>query len=255
MSGHSKWHSIKHKKGAADAGARQALRRADPPDRGRGPRRAAATRTSNPTLRTHGAEGARRRRCRSTPSSGPSSGGPARTKASPTSRSPTRATRRSGVAVLVEALTDNRNRTGAEIKNVFSRNGGSFAEPGAVSWQFERKGVVARRPAAADEDDLMLAAARRRRRGHRPTRATRGRSPPPPTDLPRGADRARGGRHHGRSRPTSRCSRPPPSPLDQRGRGQVGAAAHRRARGARRRRRTSTPTSTSPTPCSKAVTA
>ena len=47
-----------------------------------------------------------------------------------------------GVAVIVQALTDNRNRTSAEIKNMFSRNGGSFAEPGAVSWQFERKGIV-----------------------------------------------------------------------------------------------------------------
>ncbi len=45
-----------------------------------------------------------------------------------------------GVAVIVECLTDNRNRTGAEIRNVFNKNGGSMAEPGAVSWQFERKG-------------------------------------------------------------------------------------------------------------------
>ncbi len=48
-----------------------------------------------------------------------------------------------GVAVIVECLSDNRNRTGAEIRNLFSKNGGSMAEPGAVSWQFERKGVVA----------------------------------------------------------------------------------------------------------------
>src|SRR6059058_2839100 len=48
----------------------------------------------------------------------------------------------SGVALLVECLTDNRNRTGAEIRSVFSKNGGSLAEPGAVSWQFERTGVV-----------------------------------------------------------------------------------------------------------------
>jgi YebC/PmpR family DNA-binding regulatory protein len=47
-----------------------------------------------------------------------------------------------GVAVIVETLTDNRNRTGAEIRNLFKSNGGSMAEPGAVSWQFERKGVV-----------------------------------------------------------------------------------------------------------------
>lgn len=62
-----------------------------------------------------------------------------------------------GVAVLVECLTDNRNRTGAEIRSIFSKNGGSMAEPGAVAWQFERKGivVVAR---SADEEELMMAA-------------------------------------------------------------------------------------------------
>ena len=47
----------------------------------------------------------------------------------------------SGVAMIVECLTDNRNRTGSEVRSLFSRNGGSMAEPGAVSWQFERKGV------------------------------------------------------------------------------------------------------------------
>src|ERR1700728_3371593 len=47
-----------------------------------------------------------------------------------------------GVAVIVETLTDNRNRTGADVRNLFTRNGGSLAEPGAVSWQFERKGVA-----------------------------------------------------------------------------------------------------------------
>jgi len=63
-----------------------------------------------------------------------------------------------GVAVYVEALTDNRNRTGAEVKNVFTRNGGSLAEPGAVAWQFERKGVIILDKGAASEDDLMLVA-------------------------------------------------------------------------------------------------
>lgn len=47
-----------------------------------------------------------------------------------------------GVAVIVECLTDNRNRTGAEVRNIFSKNGGAMAEPGSVSWQFERKGTV-----------------------------------------------------------------------------------------------------------------
>jgi YebC/PmpR family DNA-binding regulatory protein len=62
-----------------------------------------------------------------------------------------------GVAVLVECLTDNRNRTGAEVRSLFTRNGGSMAEPGAVAWQFDRKGVVIV-PRAVDEDDLMLVA-------------------------------------------------------------------------------------------------
>jgi YebC/PmpR family DNA-binding regulatory protein len=62
-----------------------------------------------------------------------------------------------GVAVLVEALTDNRNRTGADIRSIFSRSGGSIAEPGAVGWQFDRKGqvLVDRK---VEEDDLMLVA-------------------------------------------------------------------------------------------------
>jgi YebC/PmpR family DNA-binding regulatory protein len=58
-----------------------------------------------------------------------------------------------GVAVIVETLTDNRNRTGAEVRNLFSRNGGSMAEPGAVSWQFERKGVITL-PKDLDEDRI-----------------------------------------------------------------------------------------------------
>ena len=59
-----------------------------------------------------------------------------------------------GVAVIVECLSDNRNRTGAEIRNLFSKNGGAMAEPGAVAWQFERKGVVAV-PRAHDEERIL----------------------------------------------------------------------------------------------------
>jgi YebC/PmpR family DNA-binding regulatory protein len=65
-----------------------------------------------------------------------------------------------GVAVYVECLTDNRNRTGADVRAIFSKNGGSSAEPGAVAWQFHRKGVVIvpKQGPAADEDELMLIA-------------------------------------------------------------------------------------------------
>ena len=58
-----------------------------------------------------------------------------------------------GVAVIVEVLSDNRNRTGADIRSTFTKHGGSMAEPGAVSWQFERKGVVIL-PKKTTEDEL-----------------------------------------------------------------------------------------------------
>ncbi len=60
----------------------------------------------------------------------------------------------SGVAILVECLTDNRNRSGAEIRSLFTRNGGSMAEPGAVAWQFARKGRI-EVDRSADEDKVM----------------------------------------------------------------------------------------------------
>lgn len=63
-----------------------------------------------------------------------------------------------GVAVIVECLTDNKNRTGAEVRNIFTRNGGSTAEPGAVSWQFNRKGQIVV-PRTFDEEKIMEIAA------------------------------------------------------------------------------------------------
>ena len=64
-----------------------------------------------------------------------------------------------GVAVYVETLTDNRNRTGADVRAIFSKNGGSSAEPGAVAWQFERKAVIIipKDGPAESEDDVMMA--------------------------------------------------------------------------------------------------
>ncbi len=156
MSGHSKWHSIKHKKGAADQARgklfAKLIRQIEVAAREGG-----ADPDANPTLRTMIAK--------------------ARDASVPVDTID-RAIKRgtgdldgvryesvtyegyapNGVAVLVECLTDNRNRTGAEVKNVFTRHGGSLAEPGAVSWQFERKGVLIVERAAASEDDLMLAA-------------------------------------------------------------------------------------------------
>jgi len=156
MSGHSKWHSIKHKKGAADAA--------------RGKLFAVLIRQIEIAARTGGGDPASNATLRSMVQKARDNSLPVDTIQ--------RAIKRgsgeeegvvyeqvsyegyaaSGVAVIVQALTDNRNRTSAEIKNIFSRNGGSFAEPGAVSWQFERKGIV-QVDRAVDEDELMLAAA------------------------------------------------------------------------------------------------
>ena len=62
-----------------------------------------------------------------------------------------------GVAILVEALTDNRNRTGSEVRHAFSKHGGSLGEPGSVAWNFEKKGVVVVDADRYGEDDLMPA--------------------------------------------------------------------------------------------------
>ncbi|HKY25001.1 MAG TPA: YebC/PmpR family DNA-binding transcriptional regulator [Gaiella sp.] len=64
-----------------------------------------------------------------------------------------------GVAVIVEALTDNRNRTAAEVRHLFSKHGGNLGATGAVAWQFERRGVVLVAADGVDEDELVLAAA------------------------------------------------------------------------------------------------
>jgi YebC/PmpR family DNA-binding regulatory protein len=65
----------------------------------------------------------------------------------------------SGVAVIVEALTDNRNRTAGEVRHTFAKNDGNLGGSGAVSWLFERRGVVIVDADGVDEDELMLAAA------------------------------------------------------------------------------------------------
>jgi len=64
-----------------------------------------------------------------------------------------------GVAVLVEAVTDNRNRTASEVRHAFAKHGGNLGTTGAVAWQFERRGVVLVSADAADDDVLVITAA------------------------------------------------------------------------------------------------
>jgi YebC/PmpR family DNA-binding regulatory protein len=155
MSGHSKWATIKHKKGAADK-ARGKLfaklaRQIEVSARAGG-----GDPDANPTLRTavqkakaaqmtnDAIERAIKR------GTGEGDGG--------TYESITyEGYAPGGVALLIEVLTDNRNRAGAEVRGVFNKLGGSMAEPGSVSWQFGRRGII-HVDGAADEDELMLAA-------------------------------------------------------------------------------------------------
>jgi len=64
----------------------------------------------------------------------------------------------SGVAILVEAVTDNRNRTVAEVRNVFSRNGGNMGETGSVAWIFEPRGVISIDADGTNPEDIELVA-------------------------------------------------------------------------------------------------
>jgi YebC/PmpR family DNA-binding regulatory protein len=61
-----------------------------------------------------------------------------------------------GIALLIETLTDNRNRTGQEIKHAFSRNNGNLGEQGSVAWMFTRKGIIVVEKAVAPGEDRLL---------------------------------------------------------------------------------------------------
>lgn len=63
-----------------------------------------------------------------------------------------------GIAILIETLTDNKNRTTSELRTILSRNGGSMGEAGCVAWMFERKGVIEIKGEELEEEELMLEA-------------------------------------------------------------------------------------------------
>ena len=156
MSGHSKWHSIKHAKGAADAARGKVFARLSRQIEVAA-REGGGDLEGNPSLRTM----VQKARDASMPKDNIERAikrGTGELEGVTYESIVYEGSATNGVAVYVETLTDNRNRTGAEVKNVFNRNGGSLAEPGAVAWQFERKGVITLDKAVASEDDLMLVA-------------------------------------------------------------------------------------------------
>lgn len=63
-----------------------------------------------------------------------------------------------GVAILVEVVTDNRNRTASDIRNIFTKHGGSLSEMGSVAWMFDRRGFITVDRSKVNEDDLLLVA-------------------------------------------------------------------------------------------------
>ncbi len=153
MSGHSKWATIKHKKGAADAKRgklfAKLIKQVEVAARQGG-----GDVDSNPTLRTM----FQKARDNSVP-------------LDTIERAVKRGTGElegvnyeqityegygpGGVGLLIEALTDNRNRSGSDVRSLLSKNGGSLAEPGSVSWQFNRKGIV-KVDRSVEEDELMM---------------------------------------------------------------------------------------------------
>ncbi|MCA1556166.1 MAG: YebC/PmpR family DNA-binding transcriptional regulator [Acidobacteria bacterium] len=153
MSGHSKWHTIKHKKGALDAK--------------RGKLFTKLIKELTVAARTGGGDPEANARLRKAVSDAKAGNMPNDTIA--------RAIRRGtgeeegvnydeityegigpgGVAIMIEAMTDNRNRTVAEIRHAFSKNGGALGVSGSQAWNFEKKGYIVVEKAAKSEDELF----------------------------------------------------------------------------------------------------
>ena len=158
MSGHSKWSSIKHKKGAADAKRGRLFSKLTraiivaAKEGGGDPAANLALQNAIEKARSYSMpkENIERAVAKGAGEGGDSAAfeaivyegyGP------------------EGVAVIVEALTDNKNRTASEVRHAFTKFGGSLGTAGAVAWQFERRGVVVVPAAGVDEEELFLAAA------------------------------------------------------------------------------------------------
>jgi YebC/PmpR family DNA-binding regulatory protein len=155
MSGHSKWATIKHKKGAADK-ARAKVFNKIARQLEVAAREGGGDVTANATLRTY-VQKAKAAQMTNDAIDRAIKRGTGENDGGTFEAITYEGYAPGGVALLIDVLTDNRNRTGAEVRNVFSKLGGSMAEPGAVSWQFRRAGVL-HVPSSVGEDDVMMAA-------------------------------------------------------------------------------------------------
>ena len=158
MSGHSKWSTIKHKKGAADARRGKLFSKLS-----RAIMVAAKEGGSDPASNLALQNAIEKARSYSMPKDNIE-----RAIAKGTGEGTDGSTFETvvyegygpeGVAVIVEALTDNRNRTASDVRHLFTKFGGNLGATGAVAWQFERRGIVLVPADGVDEDELVLAAA------------------------------------------------------------------------------------------------
>ena len=158
MSGHSKWSTIKHKKGAADAKRGKLFSKLS-----RSIMVAAKEGGADPATNMALANAIEKARSYSMPKdnidraiakgSGEGADGAVFESVVYEGYGP------EGVAVIVEALTDNRNRTAADVRHLFTKHGGNLGTTGAVAWQFERRGIVLVPSDGVDEEALFLAVA------------------------------------------------------------------------------------------------
>ena len=158
MSGHSKWSSIKHKKGAADAKRGKLFSKL-----ARALIVAAREGGADPAANLALANAIEKARSYSMPKENIeraiARGSGADTDAEAFEQVVYEGYGPNGVAVLVEALTDNRNRTAQEVRAAFTKHEGNLGGSGAVAWLFERRGVILVDADRADEDELTMAAA------------------------------------------------------------------------------------------------
>jgi len=155
MSGHSKWHSIKHKKGAADAKRGKIFTRIIK-ELTVAARAGGGDPDSNPRLRTIIADAKAnnmpadniKRAIRRGTGEEP---GVSYEEAQYEAYGP------GGAALIIEVLTDNKNRTAGEIRHLLEKHGGNLAAPNAVAWMFQKKGYIVVEKTKADEERLMSA--------------------------------------------------------------------------------------------------
>jgi YebC/PmpR family DNA-binding regulatory protein len=158
VSGHSKWSTIKHKKGAADAKRGKLFTKLS-----RAIIAAAKEGGPDPAVNLALQNAIEKARSYSMPKDNIeraiAKGSGADAEASSFETVVYEGYGPEGVAVLVEALTDNRNRTASEVRHAFAKHGGNLGTTGGVAWQFERRGVVLVPADGVDEDELVLVAA------------------------------------------------------------------------------------------------